>query len=108
MCHTQGLLQPSLPQVTKSAATVNANTSPRDSKDGSPEQTQDEEGQEEQESGPEAPPVGTLLEFVAWVVLTGQAASYHQCRPTLVDPSHELHVLHVRCMLHIVARFKLQ
>ena len=61
-------------QVTKSAATVNAKTSPRFSKNGSPEEAQDQDGQEEQESGPEAPPVGTLLDFVAWVVLTGHPA----------------------------------
>ena len=58
-------------QVTKSAASVNALTSPRNSKDdGTADQGNDEATEQ---PGPQVPPVSTLLEFVAWVVQTGQA-----------------------------------
>lgn len=63
-------------QVTKSAAAVNAKVSPRTSKDGAAENGQNADAEDaDQQAGPEVPPVSTLLEFVAWVVQTGQALS---------------------------------
>lgn len=57
-------------QVTKSAAALNAMMSPRISDDGSPSTDATEAP-----AGPKLPPITTLLEFVAWVVQTGQALS---------------------------------
>ena len=53
-----------------SAAAVKASP-PKDSKDskGNKQEASDDDA-DSQEEGPEVPPVTTLLEFVAWVVLT--------------------------------------
>ena len=62
-------------QVTKSAVAVNAKVSPRTSKDGTTEGQDADAEDADKQAGPGVPPVGTLLEFVAWVVQTGQALS---------------------------------
>jgi len=58
-------------QVTKptSAAATSAKASPP--KDSKADKDAAANGADDEEEGPEVPPVNTLLEFVAWVVLTG-------------------------------------
>lgn len=56
---------------TSAASSASKPSPPKDSKDTQGKAGGSSPGSEAEEAGPEVPPVSTLLEFVAWVVLTG-------------------------------------